>query len=340
MPEKDPQSARWRVARVRRRFVWEIDWNLLRTFTVIVQERSLTAAGDKLSLSQPTISNALRRLEEHLVCHLIDRSSNYFRITPAGETLYEECMAMFEIVAGLPELMEKDRNHISGHVEMAFASHVECPFLDTFLADFHKTHPRITFSTTVSSSRSAAESVLNNEAALGVFLVQEKLDELEYTLLYREHFGFFCGPTHPLFQRRISGFDELRTLDYVSFKTDELSGALAPVAALRKQEQLRGKIVGQFTNLEEVKRLIKAGFGFGPLPIHVVTPDVEAGQLRQLPPYTNPPSVDVYLVTKRTARRTRAQSTFLEALSAAIEATPLESRTYPQSVGDITPAEV
>ncbi|MER9599075.1 hypothetical protein [Mesorhizobium sp. M0244] len=49
------------------------------------------------------------------------------------------------------------------------------------------------------------------------------------------------------------------------------------MAALRKQEQVGGKIVGQFTNLEEVKRLIKAGFGFGPLPIHVVAPDVELG---------------------------------------------------------------
>lgn len=324
------------MTHVRRRFVWEIDWNLLRTFTVIVQEGSLTAAGDKLSLSQPTISNALRRLEEHLVCSLIDRSSNYFRITPAGKKLYEECMAMFAIVAGLPELMEKDRNHISGHVDMAFASHVECPFLDDFLADFHKTHPRITFSTTVSSSGSADKAVLNNEAALGIFLTQEKLDDLEYTLLYREHFGFFCGPSHPLFQRRVSGFDELRRLDYVSFKTDDLSGALAPIAALRKQEQLRGRIVGQFTNLEEVKRLIKAGFGFGPLPVHVVAPNVEAGQLWQLPPYTNLPSVDVYLATKRITKRTRAQSAFLEALSAAIEATPLADRTYPQSLCGFT----
>ena len=50
------------MAGPRRRFVWEIDWNLLRTFTVIVEERSLTAAGNRLLLKQPTISNALRRL--------------------------------------------------------------------------------------------------------------------------------------------------------------------------------------------------------------------------------------------------------------------------------------
>ncbi|MBZ0217130.1 MAG: LysR family transcriptional regulator [Fimbriimonadaceae bacterium] len=75
------------MTQMRRRFVWDIDWNLLRTFTIIVQEGSLTAAGDKLSLSQPTISNALRRLEDHMACRLVNRSSNYFRVTPAGETL-------------------------------------------------------------------------------------------------------------------------------------------------------------------------------------------------------------------------------------------------------------
>ncbi|TIL60579.1 MAG: LysR family transcriptional regulator [Mesorhizobium sp.] len=319
------------MTQVRRRFVWEIDWNLLRTFTIIVQEGSLTAAGDKLSLSQPTISNALRRLEDHMACRLVDRSSNYFRVTPAGETLYEECMAMFTIVAGLPELMEQDRNQVAGYVEMAFASHVDCPFLDIFLADFHKAHPRITFSTTVSSSHAAAEAVRNNEAVLGIFLAQEKLEELEYTLLYREHFGFFCGPTHPLFEQRIEGFDALRILDYVSFTTDDVSGPLASIAELRRREQLRGQIVGRFTNLEEVKRLIKAGFGFGPLPIHVVAAEIEVRQLWQLPPYENPPSVDVYLVTKRHTRRTRAQSVFVDALLAAIRATPLEKRTYPES---------
>lgn len=42
----------------------------------------------------------------------------------------------------------------------------------------------------------------------------------------------------------------------------------ARIRRQRKQEQL--KIVGQFTKLEEVKRVIETGLGFGPVPIHVV----------------------------------------------------------------------
>lgn len=316
----------------RRRFVWEIDWNLLRTFTVIVEEKSLTAAGNRLLLKQPTISNALRRLETHMACRLIDRSANHFRLTPAGERLYAECRTMLGIVTGLPDLVRDDPDLVTGHVEMAFASHIECPFLDRYLADFHKTFPRVTFSTTVSASQSVIDAVLSGQAGLGICLAHDKHPELDYTVLYREHFGFFCAPGHPLFGKPGVEMHDLAGLDYVSFKTDQLGGALAPIARLRQRENFTGQVLGLFSNLEEVKRLIKAGFGFGPLPIHVVTPDIESRQLWQLPPYENPPAADVYLVTKRASRTSRAETLLVERLLAAIEATPLAERTYPQGL--------
>ncbi len=316
----------------RRRFVWEVDWNLLRTFTVIVEEKSLTAAGNRLLLKQPTISNALRRLETHMACRLINRSANHFRLTPAGERLYAECLTMLNIVTGLPDLVRDDPDLVTGHVEMAFASHIECPFLDRYLADFHKTFPRVTFSTTVSASQNVIDAVLSGNAGLGICLAHDKHPELDYAVLYREHFGFFCAPGHTLFGKPGVEIHDLAGLDYVSFKTDHLGGALAPIARLRQRENFTGQVLGLFSNLEEVRRLIKAGFGFGPLPIHVVTPDIETRQLWQLPPYENPPAADVYLVTKRASRTGRAETLLVERLLAAIEATPLAERTYPQGL--------
>ena len=314
----------------RRRFVWEIDWNLLRTFTVIVQEKGLTAAGDRLLLKQPTISNALRRLESHMGCRLVDRSSSRFSVTPAGERLYGECIRLFDIVSALPDLMEGHPEAVAGHIEMAFTSHVECPFLDRFLTDFHNEFQRIAFSTSVSSSQHAVEAVLNDKACLGICLAQEKHPDLAYRVLYREHFGFFCAPGHPLFGRRDVTLADLTTLDYATFKTDDLVGALAPVAQLRQRAGFSGQVLGAFTNLEEVKRLIKAGICFGPLPIHAVAAETEAGQLWQLPPHDDPPPVDVYVVFKPDARLSKAENVFLDRLLAAIDAVPLRERTYPE----------
>ena len=56
------------------RLARNLDWNLLRTFIAIVQEQSITKAAQRLRLKQPTVSNALRRLEERLGKRLILRS--------------------------------------------------------------------------------------------------------------------------------------------------------------------------------------------------------------------------------------------------------------------------
>ena len=46
------------------RFPWNLDWNLLRTFMVVVEQQGVSRAADFLGLKQPTISSALKRLEQ------------------------------------------------------------------------------------------------------------------------------------------------------------------------------------------------------------------------------------------------------------------------------------
>ncbi|MGM0585600.1 MAG: LysR substrate-binding domain-containing protein, partial [Pseudomonadota bacterium] len=81
-------------------------------------------------------------------------------------------------------------------------------------------------------------------------------------------------------------------------------------------------------HLEEVRRMILAGLGVGPLPLHVVREDVEARRLHRLPPYEDPPAVDVHVVWNPHARMNRAEAAFLDSLLRRIEATPMEARTY------------
>lgn len=311
------------------RFVWDIDWNLLRTFMVIVQEKGITSAGEKLRLKQPTISNALRRLEGHFDCRLIERRPGVFEVTPAGQRLYAECVALFDAVSGLHSLVHDQPDEVTGRVDMAFASHVVCPFLDDVLAEFHRDYSRVTFTTSVSSSQEVITAVARKDAAIGVCLMHERNPKLVFQPLYRESFGYFCGRQHHLFGKSGLSIKDLRTEPYVSFKTDQMSDALWPIAMLRQQEEFTGSVIGTSSHLEEVKRLIIAGFGFGPLPIHVVEDDVRKGLLWRLPPYEKPPEIDVFLTYDPMARRSRAEALLLERILARIDEVPLPQRTYP-----------
>jgi DNA-binding transcriptional LysR family regulator len=265
-----------------------------------------------------------------MACRLIDRTSNHFRVTPAGERLYAECRRLFAIVSDLPGLVGDRTEEITGPIEMAFTSHVECPFLDRFLADFQADHPGVSYATTVTSSQQVTADVLAQKVSLGICLAQEKDASLAYCVLYREHFGYFCAPGHPLYGRSDLTLDALRQLDYVTFKTDRIGDALSPIALLRQQAGFEGRLLGVSPSLEEVKRLIKIGSAFGPLPVHVVADEIASQQLWQLPPYNSLPAVDVHLVYRPDARRSRAERAFLTGLIAAINAVPLSERTYPQ----------
>jgi DNA-binding transcriptional LysR family regulator len=307
---------------------WNLDWNLLRTFMVIVQEGSITAAAQKLSLKQPTVSNALRRLEECLGRKLVERGPRVFEVTLQGQALFREALDMFGSVNRLSMILSEMTEVVQGHITISMASHVTSPLLDETLGEFHARHPEATFSVAITSSSDAIEAVFSKRSSLGICLVNRRHPALEFTQLYREHFGFFCGPQHRLFGKRNLTLADLKGERSVSFQTDQVTDVLRPVAMLRARAGIDDTVVGQSSNLEEVKRMIIAGLGIGPLPIHVVERDVRDGQLWRLPPHDAPPAIDIFLVRNLKARLNSAEMEFTRILLEKIEATPLRERTY------------
>ena len=107
-----------------------------------------------------------------------------------------------------------------------------------------------------------------------------------------------------------------------------MDDALRPVTLMRAEAHLSDRVVGTSAHLEEVRRMIIAGLGIGPLPIHVVRRDIKDGQLWQLPPYEDVRKIDVYVVWNPKVQLNRAEQAFLEALLARIERTDISERTY------------
>jgi len=320
------------------KFVTNLDWNLLRTFVVIVEEGGITAAATRLLRRQPTVSAALARLEARIGSRLIERGGGAFRLTAAGRALYRECTDIYGAVARLGDLTHAATQGLTGHVQIVLASHVVTPILDQTLAHFHRTYPEVTFEIRVETSRDVLSGVLEKSAPLGICLLSRRPQRLDCELIYREYFGFFCGPPHPLYGRRELELDDLRGCAAVSFDTDSMDDALRPVAVFRRDNGLDHNIVGRSSHLEEVRRLIACGLGIGPLPLHVVRADIENGTLWRLPPYRDPPAIDIHLVTNPASRLSRAEARFVAALKAAIAAATLAERTYHEAPPATPPA--
>ncbi|OOY26814.1 LysR family transcriptional regulator [Thioclava sp. L04-15] len=310
------------------RFPWHLDWNLLRTFMVVVEQQGISRAAYFLGLKQPTISAALKRLEDTAGHELIIRKPNEFKVTRAGSLLYQECAQIFGSVSQLPSLLQSGAEELRGHISIATTSHVISDHYDAVLHDFAVAHPKVTFSIAVAESEEVVSRVQQNRASLGICLLHKIPANLKASILYREYFGLFCGARHPLFGQERIELSEIEGETSVSFQTETEEGPLFPVAQLRARAKLAPGWRGVSSNLHELRRMIVAGVGIGALPLHVAKRDVESGRLRQLPPYTELPMVNIYLLTNPLRKQSDAEIAFLALCQAAITGTDLAERTY------------
>jgi DNA-binding transcriptional LysR family regulator len=310
------------------RFAWNLDWNLLRTFLVVVDEGGITPAAHFLGLKQPTISAALKRLEDITGRKLVNRSPKHFSVTPSGIVLYAEASSIFGTVAQLPDLLGGLEEEVTGQINIAVASHVVSPHFDAVLERFNALYPNASYTVSTMDSDEVIAHLLQNRASFGVCLLNEQPTALEARVLYREYFGLFCGPPHRLFGRENINISELKNENAVSFQTDEVAGLLSSVAHMRKRLGMRSTPKGLSSNLPEVRRMIVANIGIGALPVHVANRDVQSGLLWQVPPYRSLPVVDIHFVTNAKRSLNSAERALISMLNHELDALPLSERTY------------
>ena len=294
------------------RFAHNLDWNLLRTFVVLVEEGSITAAANRLLLQQPAVSMALKRLEQTVGHKLIDRRPGRFDLTEAGERLHRQCRDIFAAVVRLPNTLETAGEDVTGHVSIHSVSHAHNPAWDRQLEGFFRLHPKVTISITIETTVSVISSVERSIATMG--LCDGNIpDGLAKALHIREQYALYCGRGHRLFGVKGATLHCLRGDPYVAFTADILGGQhMNAVTAVRAIGSFGQQVRAVSSNVEEVVRLIVANIGIGMLPNHLAAAGLAAGELWQLPPYDRLPTTDVFRISNPNAILNPAEAAFLK----------------------------
>lgn len=304
----------------------QLDWNLLRTFMVVVQEGSITRAANRLLLTQPAVSLALKRLEARLGRRLIERGNGRFQVSEAGETIYQEVVDIYGTISRFGVLVRDIQEEISGHIRILLASRIQTVVLDRVLKAFHERHPRVTFRVDVIPSADVHIALQQKIGTLGICLMREPIPGLHSEVLIHQTYRLYCGRDHRFFRKNHLETTELREENFVSFTSDQIDGALSPLAVFRAREGFGGRIVGASANLEEVRRMILCGLGIGPMPEHIAARDVLDGNLWPLPPYDGVAPIDIHLIWNPQSKFNRAEVAFREMLLDEIKTLPVEQR--------------
>ena len=91
----------------------------LEYFIALARERHFARAAEELGISQPTLSAAIRQLEEQLGVVLVNRGSRFQGLTPEGQRVLEWARRIVGDARTMREEMRAARKGLSGHIRLA-----------------------------------------------------------------------------------------------------------------------------------------------------------------------------------------------------------------------------
>lgn len=293
-------------------FARNLDWNLLKVFHEIVSAGGITAASRALNKQQPTVSAALKRLEDHLGVTLCDRTARGIELNPAGRALFAACEDIHGAICRLPLDTATAAGTLAGAVAVRMISDLVSPEMDRATIAFHQQHPGVEIRFDIAPWRAVIDAVKAGEVDIGVACDSAPSEELRYESLLVEVQQLYCGPSHRLYGQPPRHPRDLVDEAFVLTGQDEPED----LEHFRRRFGLGRRAGGFAETLHEVKKLIELGIGVGFLPT-VVTQD--GAPLWPLLPEALLPSYHVYLVTRPDETLSAPARSLLEMILASME---------------------
>jgi DNA-binding transcriptional LysR family regulator len=124
----------------------EYDLNLLKIFYEVAKQKSITKASATLFISQPAVSQDIKKLEQQLGGKLINRSNKGITLTSGGENFYRHISLMMENLRNCEEEFNNFNNLQVGELKIGISTVLTKLVLLEPLKKFHKDYPKINLS--------------------------------------------------------------------------------------------------------------------------------------------------------------------------------------------------
>jgi DNA-binding transcriptional LysR family regulator len=172
--------------------------NKLEMFIAVAKEGHFGRAAESLGITQPTLSTAIKQLEETLGVQLIFRGSRYGGLTPEGARALVWARRLVSDARTFREEMRVSRHGLSGHLRMAVIP-TALTWAARLSARFAENHPKVRFTILSRTSSEILKMLENLEIDAGLsYLDNEPLGRVVTAPLYVERYTLVCHADNPL----------------------------------------------------------------------------------------------------------------------------------------------
>lgn len=232
----------------------------LKAFIQTAQTGSVSSAARRLYLSQPSISQQIRSLEEALGQVLFERMGPKLRLTPAGEALLQLSQPLIQQLDALPEEFAKRFESLdNGTIRVAAGESTIMHLLPPLLMRFKRLHPGISIDLQHVSGPEGLKRIRSNDVDFAVGSMVDVPDDIQYRPIYQFKPVLIAAKDHPLARRRDIGLGDISP--YGLILPPRRRTTYQMVDLVFQRHNLPYRVTLEIGGWEVIKRYVSLGIG-------------------------------------------------------------------------------
>jgi len=294
-----------------------MDSRQLEVFVKVAELGSFSRAAEALFLTQPTVSEHVRTLEEELGLRLLDRLGRGAIPTKAGQLLLSYARQILQLQRDARQALEQFQGRMSGDLVVGASTIPGEYVLPPLIGRFKEKYPDISISLLIGDTRQALDWLLEGKVEVAVVGAQGPQQPLEYRELMPDELVVVVSSGHPWRGRKTVALDEVRAEPLIvrergSGSRHALERALEEVGL----DLGDFRVVGEMGSTQAIKQAVKAGVGVSLISKRAVEDECRANLLWCVKVKDLRFSRFFYLATHRGRTRSPLAEAFWEFLQA------------------------
>ncbi|MEJ2395367.1 MAG: LysR substrate-binding domain-containing protein [Candidatus Thiodiazotropha sp.] len=285
-----------------------MDLKQLRYFKTVVEAGGFSAASRLLHVAQPSLSIAVRKLEQELELTLLHRGERTITPTVEGEVLLDHARKLLELAEAAELEMRELRGLAKGEVRLGIPSMLGSYFFPPILMGFKHRYPELRLSVFEQGTRRLQQMIREGELDLGVVVADSPPEDLETRLLTREEMVACVPADHPFAERQSISIEDFFSQELVVFKPGYFLREF--VDRFSEQEQKGPRIAFETNLIPLTKAIVRQGFGITTFLRMVLENEPVDGLVAVS--FDEPVFLDLSLAWKRGGYLSRADRAFVD----------------------------
>lgn len=292
----------------------------LRYIVTLAQEQHFGRAADRCYVSQPTLSIAVKKLEDELGVALFERTKSRVQPTPLGEQIIAQANLVLEQTAAIKDLADAGKDQLSSPLSVGAIFTVGPYLLPKFIPHLQQLAQRMPLYVEEGYTHNLRKKLRNGELDVIIIALPFTEPDVVTQALYEEPFVVLMPKNHPLAAQEKVKTNQLSDQKMLllgeghCFRDQVLT--TCPNLQPNSDESSQIKTVAEGSSLETLRHMVASGLGITILPLSAAESALYTQDVLVTRPFEDPaPSRSIALAWRASFPRHKA----IDALRKAIQ---------------------